>query len=569
MFTYISDAEARKLLTSAIDLSRLHSAAKSRIQKLYVQQHFQQIYHQLQAYTYPINHTTLAVEQIPLKIRRYFVRAVILLTRYSQLGGKSTGGTYKSSVVSSYKCDQLCWYAERNRTPHYWQGSNALKHLCQLFKLSNFFAQEIEDLLEHVDRQIKQQQEIIQTLIGQFNLGETQKDTLSLFQALFGNIPLPKASINCLTTKMQVVFIIDYQQDHLSKENLWLNFSATEQHHISQFLTRISQFNFKQFANFPSFGYLESQTINPELIQHLIETTGYSKSDIVKAIASSVSIVPTSEAESFLLHDIWGHYWQSILTQFDKDYTYLAQVNEALNLNTSVNTAQGEIKLQQLFKLRRGMIQVDQFLAKQFFESIAKRRISSLSTHLIGEILADINEYKWLSQNQQYSNLLLSSSCFKDYPTKLDLTLKDLAFLFSAIGNSLTSLAQSSIESELINQFKIEDQTTLLSLKKSINKLNEIFITEYIQKYQLSINIGQQFGELSLSLIRLINILNQLYVKPMSDPLIPWQDLIILFIGNYQSIENQQDIKQLNLDLANYFYPCWSTLNSYQQQQNI
>ncbi|MEM8721634.1 MAG: hypothetical protein AAGE84_20455 [Cyanobacteria bacterium P01_G01_bin.39] len=551
MSTYISDAEARKLMASAIDLSRLKTVAKFPKQQLYVQQRFHQIHRQLQVYSYPINYTALPVEQIPMKIRRCFVKAVMLLTRYPQLGGKLTRGTYKSSVVSSYKCDCI---------PYVWQKANTVSELCQLFKLSPTYAREIEDLLARVDRRIKQQQDIIQTLINQFNLVKTQKDTLNLFQAVFGNIPIPQGSINCLTTKMQVIFLLDYQSKSLRADVG--NVSVKEQQKISQFSTRISQFNFQQFANFPSFGYVESETINPELIQNIIATTGYSKSEILKAIACSTSIVPTSKAESFLLHDIWGHYWQSFLTSFKKDHIYLAQVDQDLNSNSDAKTAQGIIKLYELFKVREGLVQVDYNLAKQFFHSLAKRHICSLSTHLVGEMLADMNEYKWLSQNQQRRDLLPSSS-YMNYPTKLDLTLKDFIFLFSATVKRLTYLDQPSIETDLINKFDIKERITILSLQQALNKLNDIFINEYIREYQLSNNIGQQFSELSLNLVRLINILNQLYVKSMSNPLIPWQDLILLFVGNYHSSSNKQNIKQLNLDLAYYFYPCWSILNQH------
>jgi len=58
----------------------------------------------------------VAVEQIPLKIRCCFVRAIFLLTRYPQLGGKQTIGTYNSPIVSSYKYDSIPKFlCSRNR----------------------------------------------------------------------------------------------------------------------------------------------------------------------------------------------------------------------------------------------------------------------------------------------------------------------------------------------------------------------------------------------------------------------------------------------------------------------
>ena len=147
------------------------------------------------------------------------------------------------------------------------------------------------------------------------------RNHLSLFQALFGDIPLPAASINCLSTKMQITFIIDRQKNRLHPESLWRSLSKLEQQKISQFLAKVDQFSFQQFANFPSFNNLEIQNNSLKLWQYLTKLTGYSQSEIIRAISSSVNIISAEKAESFLLHDIGGHYWQSILTPVS--YTHL------------------------------------------------------------------------------------------------------------------------------------------------------------------------------------------------------------------------------------------------------
>ena len=85
----------------------------------------------------------VAVEQIPLKIRRCFVRAILLLTRYPQLGGKQRG-TYNSPIVSSYKCDRI---------PNAWYETDAAIKLCQLFALSNSYAQEIQNFHRRANQQ--------------------------------------------------------------------------------------------------------------------------------------------------------------------------------------------------------------------------------------------------------------------------------------------------------------------------------------------------------------------------------------------------------------------------------
>ncbi len=200
---------------------------------------------------------------------------------------------------------------------------------------------------------------------------------------------------------------------------------------------------------------------------------------------------------------------------------------------------------------------------------MAKKRLLCLSTHLIGEMLADINEYKWLSQNQDIQDLLISSSCFKNLPTKLDLTIKDLEYLFIPTLETLIKLSQPNLEKELISELRIKDSNSLISLRQAIYQLNQTFLIQYIREYQSSVDYNQQFSSLILNLIRLQNILNKLYTKPIINNSIPWRDLILLFVSNYYSTSFEQDITKLNLTLANYFFPCCLVLNSISKKQKL
>ena len=493
---------------------------------------------------------SIAVEQIPLKIRHCFVRSLLLLTRYPQLGGKQTGGNYNSPIVSSYKCDRI---------PNIWYEKDAAIKLCKLFSLPNSYAQKIQHLLVKVDRKIDRQQKIIGALIDNFDRVKTQKDVLDLFQALFGNIPIPENSINCLTTSTQITFILDYQENKLRSSSLWCSLSKLEQQQVSQFLEWISKFSFKQFANFPSFNCLEIRNKNFRLWRYLTEVTGYSQSEITSAIASSINIVSATKAESFLLHDIWGHYWQSILTSFGDDYLYLSQVDKDLSLDSAIANGNSTIYLRQLFKTQNQSVYVDTPLAKQFFHQVAKKRITALSTHLIGEMLADMNEYKWLSQNRDRQALLNSSSSFPDSPTKLDLTIKDWDFLYLPTLETLIKLSPV-LEADLIEYFEIENNEGVNKLRTALSNLQHIFLTEYINRYQSSID--SDYSSPILSLMELQSVLNKLYTKPADNDFIAFQDLILLFVSNYYSVEFERDITRVNFALENYFYPCWQLLKS-------
>lgn len=136
MSNHISQTKTTELLQKAIALnSSLQSALLS--PQPIAKADLRQIGVQLQNYTHPINYNAVPVAQIPLKVRRCFVKTVMLLTRYPQLGGK-TGGTYKSPIVSTYQPDSI---------PDFWIGADTAAALCQWFQLSPQYVRQIEHLL--------------------------------------------------------------------------------------------------------------------------------------------------------------------------------------------------------------------------------------------------------------------------------------------------------------------------------------------------------------------------------------------------------------------------------------
>ncbi|MEL6438168.1 MAG: hypothetical protein AAFQ80_02765 [Cyanobacteria bacterium J06621_8] len=540
----------QKLLGEAIDLSRkIKSNSESFKLNNDLKNRFRQISHKLQNYSDQVVHNQASPSQIPLEVRRCFVESLLLQIRYSKLLLKPTTGSYKSPIVDSYQCDRLNHTYQREK-------------LCQLFNLPLNYLTKLDYKLTEIDANILKQKRIIKALLAEFNHGATPIDILNLFQQLFGEIPLPKLSIDCLATEMQIIFIIHYHDNHLSDKSLWQKLYKNEQEAITHFLKKISTFSWQQFTHFPSFGYIEASKINPQLIVRLIQKTSYSKVEIIRAIASSTSIISQEKFEAFLLHDIWGHYWQSLLTNFSNSYQYLSQANRELTINSTIQIQERSVKLQQLFKHKNKGVYLNKPLARKFFHSLAQERLSHLGTHLIAEMLADINEYKWLSQNQQRQDLLPSSSCLKDFPSKLDLLLQDLDFLYKPIFQPLIQLNQANLVAELAQKLEIKADN---SLQQAIAQLNLVFLTEYITNYQPLINNLKkqlEFSKFLLNILYLQNLLNHIYNSQSHlNNLLPYQDLLIIFTAKYY--QNKPHIPSLNANIAKYFLPCYSLLSRY------
>ena len=512
---------------------------------------------ELETFNHPLQTKLLDIESIPLQVRRCFVQAVCFSTRYSQLGGSSLSGTLGSPTLESYTCDRI---------PLEWHEPAIVKQLCQQFGLSQTDIREIKQSLVKIDAAINRQKAIIQALIAEFGGIDNRQQVLKLFSSLFGITVLPEAAIDCLATPMQLVFAIDYQQQQLRDETLWSSLAQGDRHTLTKFFTEINRFNFSQFEHFPSFGYLDGVNIPTQLCNKLVKVTGYSKPAIIKAIARSISLVPTYKSEAFLVHDIWGHFWQLFLTQFDSDYAIMTTANQELNPGLAACTEQGFIVLRELFVVENNDVKLLEEKARQFFQGEVKQRLGHLFTHLVGEMLADINEFKWLWQNHHQQENLPSSSLFKDLPTKLDLSLIDIDFLFVRVLEPLLSykisITQDSLlEQELLADWNNYNSQVRLNLKQAIAKMYSIFLEEYTLHYQPNSKQADGiFGNLLTNLLYLQNILNQLYTFAIENQDLPYQDLILLFVGCYCSADCYQDFWDLDDVLAQYFLPCWLNL---------
>ena len=401
-----------------------------------------EIREQLRLYSRRLQKQPLPIGRIPLTVRQCFAKAVLLLTRYPQLGSTEIFGTIDSPTLRTYSCDIIPKFGQE---------------VCQKLGLSPHYAEELEQLLQQVDEAITTHRKIMAALVEEVGGIATKESVSQLFQLLFGDLPLPEAAIDCLGTPMQLCFTVDYEDGKLRDESLWGSLAVQEQVRLGQFLQKLDQFSFKQFACFPSFGKIQPQKINGELCKRLAKKSGCNQAQIRQAIQSAVGIFATAKAETFFIHDIWGHFWQLFLTDFLPDYQTLSGCSESL--------------------------------------TPSPHSLKLVRTHLLAEMLADMNEFKWIAQHPQQEVLLPSSSLFKHEPTKLDLACRDLDGLLESCSNIVQPL------------------------------LRELL---YLQ-----------------------NTLNQVYTQP---PLhnFPHQDLLLLFTANYHS----RDFDNLSEAIRRYFYSC-------------
>lgn len=552
----------RQLLAEALQLSRYllnlpADADGNLVQQR--QQRLRQIQESLKAHAHPIQRQPLAVESIPLEVRLAFVQAALRVTRYQHLGGNTWRGTLVSPTLSQYKPDPI---------PASLRSEQAVEQLCQGFALPPGTEAELRTMLQTVDHYIQQQQQVIQAVMA-----AAEGDKTALFHHLFGTVPVPAAAIDCVWTDMQLFFCVDYQDGQLADPELWQSLSEQERSQVQAFLQSLKQFTFELFQRFPVFGPCTPQHLDHAWCAQLADALGMDTTTVIRALTRSVGIVPTQKAEAFLLHDIWGHHWQLMLTQFESDYAILMTCDEPLRAGETAYTEAGPLTCRELFLLEDTQIQVDEERACLFFHAEVQQRLGLMFTHLIAELTADVAEFKFVWDHPQAADLLLSSSLFKSQPAKLDLTLADVDFLFLKVLRPLLEVRLSVfedtlLETELLGEwaqagYEVHSLELRTSLKQAIAHLYQIFLQEYNCMY-LPTMTGEtgMFTQIVSNLLYLQNAMNSLYTDfiAQSNPALPFQDLLIVFTGCYCSSDSFAEFWAIDDVLAGYFLPCWYQL---------
>ncbi len=558
MYIPTYDPDRHQLLAAAISLTRQINRLEPGPRQVRLRDQLIQLQQQLAALTHPVMTQPLPPHKIPLHVRQCFVQAVLLLPDYQTLGnGLAHYGTWQSRTLSQYQIDPV---------PTDWSTAAFSTMLMAAFRLTPAIGQTINAQITSCQLAIQQHQRVIGELLNRFDQLKTPADNVALLQALVGDRAVPAAALATVATQTQIIFLLDYAGDQLRDQSLWSCLSDDEKQSLQQFLQQMTDFEFSQFANFPTFGKFTATRLQPDICQALAQTTGVSVPHVARILQQAIGLVPMAKAEAFLVHDICGHGWQQLLTQFGGDYAILALAHQPLKPGLAAYTAEGPIALREVIQRQGDRMSIDPELARCFFHGEVQQRLTCLMAHLIGEMLADFHEFKWLWQNQSQAAHLPSSSAFKTLPAKLDLGILDVEFLFERLLQPLLNFTvdpevDSLLEQSLLIEWGQFDPITRRQLKRSLLQLHHIFWEEYLAHYQpTAAHPSHRFGQIVSNLLDVQNISNHLYCSDWSETGLPFQDLLAVFIGCYCSADAYQHFWQIDQVLAQYFIPCWQIL---------
>jgi hypothetical protein len=562
----------RHLITEALQTARLlNQQPEDSPSRQRLAARLQQLQTELANLAHPIAHTPLAVEQIPLRVRIAFVEAALLLRYYEQLGGATWQGTLPSLTLKHYDADvDFVGLMVFN-----------LSQLCQQFQLDKVTETHIGEMLTAVDAKLEQHQQIIQAALSSFGLWPVAAQAPAtapqgLFQHLFGQLAMPAAAVAVVFTPTQIYFCLDSEGEQLRDAALWSQLSAAEQHQIATFLREHQTFSFRQFHQFPTFCLCNPAEINPDWVNQLAQTTGYSPNQVCQTLSQSVGLLPTTEAEKFLLHDIWGHNWQAILTQFHGDYRILANCDQPLRAGETAYTPHGPLTCRELFERQGEQVTLNLDHAQLFFAGEVRQRLGVMFTHLLGEMIADVAEFKFLWDYPELSEALPSSSPFKHHPTKLDFAFSDLDFLFLRVLRPLLdlhlSLAEETLlEQELLAEWEASDRLApswqlRVSLKQALAQLYQVFFADYRRTCLPTLTEPNSlFADTLGNLIHLQNVINALCMDQQFPNLAgaPLQVVLMLFLGVYCSGDSYDDFWDVDNAIAEFFMPAYLHLETF------
>ncbi len=399
--------------------------------------------------------------------------------------------------------------------------------------------------------------------------------THAIFSRLYPGHPLRPGEIKIIRVGTGFFFGIPYLGTTLRSEH---QRSESELAATAKFLKRLAGFKQRYYAHFPSFGFFRGEDADPDTLTEIAQMVSSTPEHVAAMLTTMVTVIPLDEIDKYIVHDVWGHYWQALLFRFEETYkevsAYLQQpplkgsmldalkqaVKSANNADDAINTDAWDTMLRQ---------------------SMEERLAQSMSG-LLAEVLADAVEYKVLAMKPQLATLMPSSSFFKHLPAKLDLTLRDLPFYFRLALGWYRRMArpeqQAHLHEDYLAAHPNTDPDTLTKAIEAITERTESWLDEVYHpsfRYtptqdRIHINIFARVALNYAALHLAINDLHDTLTKrtfPTQGPLSGALDLMVFAAASFYEDQRTRNFWHIDEFLALHFEPCLDKLMAALERQ--
>ncbi len=398
-----------------------------------------QIHNQLIAGSNDLLEPNALDDLTPEAVHQIFARSVFLTMRIAQsvVGDDQILDTASCRTLELYQADFL---------------SNELADqqmraaMLQILDLDQAELQRIEDEVQRDVQQSTKKHKLVRAIRNHFNLWEGSNDlrenVFAFFAAIYPDTGLVQEEVDIIVSGTMIFFCLPFEKEGLTTDR-FKRLPPEQQQKTSDFIKRVNRFSQWQFAHFPVFGFRRGEDLDSKLVDDLANNSGLSRAEVLEEISTLTAIIPTTELDKYVVHDIFGHSWQACMLDFDSLYRQLATYADPLDLSESAKlqtTAEasgssstinakvaGEISFQSCFVGSGTELKLDEGLFRKFVESEVAERLPAAMTPVLAEILADVAEYKLIDVN---STSMANSSAFDKFPAKLDLTMRDILYYF-------------------------------------------------------------------------------------------------------------------------------------------
>jgi hypothetical protein len=295
---------------------------------------------------------------------------------------------------------------------------------------------DLADLAAVVDRDLadaRRMQAVVQALREEFRLEADQPDLRDrihrFFQAFFPGVPVAADEVDLIVTGTLVFLCLPFEGTDLTTPR-FAALSPDQQAPIRAFLEDNRRFTQERFGRFPAFGLCGARRVPPELVARLAERAALGPAQMERELGRLVTILPTAEVDKYVVHDVWGHGWQASMLGFEEMYERMARFADPLALDEAAAISTRPT-FRSCFRGAGDDLALDEDCLREFIAAELAERLPVALSAALAEMMADVAEFKVIALDPAQAATMPSSSLFKIFPSKLDLTMQDLPFYFN------------------------------------------------------------------------------------------------------------------------------------------
>lgn len=393
-------------------------------------------------------------------------------------------------------------------------------------------------------------------------------ETAAMFDELYPGHPFRPGEIDIIRTSTSVFFCLPFEDLRMLTPQ-WDDRSVDERREVEAFLRRWSKFKQRYYAHFPVFGFFRGDQADPELLSFLAEKTGVTEHEVADALTTMVSILQSKEVDKYIVHDAWGHQWQSLLFRFEETYREVATYQKFPAINWQPEGH--ETTFAELVR-RACSDGVDATIGAYdawLRAAIEDRLLTSLAG-LVAEVLADVVEYKFILLRPEEIEELLSSSFLKDLPTKLDLTLWDIPFYFKlALKGFERFVEQADVRDALAGQFgEIDRSACQVALDGFAEHTSKLLDFDYRRTLHYEVEgdglIVNAFCRVALNFLAMQSVFNDVYERLRAEPaptrpeIERFHDVMVFATASFFELDWREHFWLVDEFLGEHFVKLWA-----------